>query len=51
MKKIYIQPSIKAVKIQTAVMQSASLPTPLTGKGNVPDYDPDEEGFNDENDI
>lgn len=50
MKKIYIQPSIKAVKIQTAVMQSASLPESLTGKGYVPDYDPEEE-FNDENDI
>lgn len=47
MKKIYIQPSIKAVKIQTTVM----LPASLTGKGYVPDYEPDEEGFDDENDI
>ncbi len=46
MKKIYIQPSIKAVKIQTAVMQSASL----TGQGNVPVYDPNET-FEDEEDI
>ena len=50
MKKIYIQPSIKAVKIQTAVMQSASLPDTLRGQRNVPDYDPDET-FGDEEDI
>ena len=50
MKKIYIQPSIEAVKIRTVVMQSASLPDTLNGRGNVPEYDP-EESFDDEDDI
>ncbi|MBR6087538.1 MAG: hypothetical protein IKP84_06630 [Prevotella sp.] len=50
MKKIYIQPSIKAVKIQTAVMQSASLPQTLKNPYDVPDYYP-EETFGDEEDI
>ena len=50
MKKIYIQPSIKAVKIQTAVMQSASLPQTLNSPYDVPEYDPDET-FEDEYDI
>jgi hypothetical protein len=50
MKKIYIQPSIKAVKIQTAVMQSASLPQTLNNPRDVPDYYP-EGSFDDEDDI
>ena len=50
MKKIYIQPSIKAVKIQTAVMQSASFPQTLKNPNDVPDYD-SEGSFYDEDDI
>ena len=46
-KKEYIQPTVKAVKILLPTILAGSL----SGDSNVPDVDPEDPGFDNEGDI
>lgn len=46
-KKEYIQPEVKEVKILLPTILAGSL----SGDNNVPDIDPEDPGFDDESDI
>lgn len=46
MKKKYIQPTVKEIKVQLPPILNV-----ISGQGNTPDVDTDDPGFDDENDI